>query len=134
MSAMTGTTFRIGRDQIDWFAQRAQARFGARMAPYLRAHYGDLVAELPSLEDWLRDRVAEALQGGVTEEPEVAQYVLVQLVLLPHDHAHDEWVESVMADRSLLAVGKVRRLVAEARGLGVARIEDVDFTHTLEGL
>ncbi len=106
------------------------------MTPYLRTHFADLVQGIPALDDWIAARVDEALHWDVKDEPVVAPAIRCSLrvALQRYGDVHDAWIASVMEDRYLLAVGKVRKLVAQAREHGLIDVDRVDFTNTLEGV
>lgn len=123
---------RIQQAQIEWFARKSQADFIARMAGWLREEHAASIESIRDLEGWLRRVVDRALASDVTNEPEVAQLMLLYMLVGLDSKEHAAWIDPVLRDRKLLAVGKMRKLVAEARTRGVERVDEIDITDTLE--
>jgi hypothetical protein len=123
---------RIHQAQIDWFAKKSQADFIGRMDAYLRETFPERARTLGDLPAWLRRVVDRALRAEVKNEPEVAQLMLFFLLVGLDDPEHRSWVDAILADKKLLAVGKARKLVAEARKRGIEDVDDIDITSTLE--
>lgn len=117
---------RILKEQMTVLAAQTRRRFVARMAAYLREHYPASVDELSraELEAWVSDAVAVAERYRVTMEPEVAQLVLLLLVLGVDADETAPWVREVLADRDLVGMGKVRTLarIARERAPGVESV------------
>jgi len=118
---------RILKEQMDTLAARTRNRFVAKMAAYLREHFAACVDEMSreQLDEWVGDAVAAAAKHGVTTEPEVAQLVLLFLVIGLDADETTPWAADTLRDRDLVGVGKVRRLAQLAREHGVAGVEDV---------
>lgn len=119
--------FRIRREQLEHFADRAREGFVAKMRAYLRDSFGEHVrgesdAELSA---WVREALACCERHGVDTEPEAAQLVLLYRVLGLDVHEREPWARDALLDRSLSPIGKVRRLVRGARDAGVPGLEEV---------
>lgn len=122
----------ITRDQVERFAEKDRADFLARMASYLRVHYADLLPAGVDLDAWLADGLRTSLRFGVDTEPEVAQLLLLFLVLGIDAPDRLPWVREVLRDRALLPIGKMRKLLALARANEIPAIDEVDVTTTQE--
>ncbi len=119
--------FRVRKDQMEWFARKARRSFVERMAGYLQEHFADCVDGLSpdDLRAWITGVVEKAERHGITTEPEVAQILLLFLVLGDDADETTPWVKEVLDDRELHGVGKVRRLVRRAREHDVPGIDEV---------
>jgi hypothetical protein len=118
---------RILKEQMDTLAAKTRSRFVAKMCAYLREHFAACVDEMSAdeLTEWVGDAVAAAEKHGVTTEPEVAQLVLLYLVIGLDADETTPWAAEALRDRDLVGVGKVRRLARLAREHGVAGVEEV---------
>ena len=119
--------FRIKKEQMDFFTEKTRRKFVDKMTAYLRANFPQKVRPMnaEALETWVTAGVAKANRYRVTTEPEVAQLLLLFLVLgADADEAHP-WVREVLVDRDLYALGKIRRLVRRARERGVVGLDEV---------
>jgi hypothetical protein len=118
---------RILNEQMDWFAQKARKEFVATMADYLEDNFSDCIDEMSraDLLTWVSDATRKAEQYGVTTEPEVAQLILLLLLLGVDADETTPWVKDTLSDGSLYAVGKVRKLVRLAREQGITGINSV---------
>mgnify|MGYP001220235211 FL=1 len=119
--------FRIRREQLEHFADRAREEFLAKMRAYLRESFAELVSAMndAELSAWLRDALGRCERFGVDTEPEAAQLVLLYLVLGLDAHEQYPWAREALEDPVLVPLGKLRRLVRAARAEGIAGIEDV---------
>jgi hypothetical protein len=119
--------FRVRKDQMEWFARKARRSFVERMEGYLREHFAASVDGMSpgDLSAWITEVVERAERHGVTTEPEVAQLLLLSLVLGADADETTPWVKEVLDDRELHGVGKVRLLVRRAREHRVTGIDDV---------
>lgn len=118
---------RILKEQMETLGARTRGRFVAKMSAYLREHFAACVDEMSAeeLDAWVTDAVAAAEKHGVTTEPEVAQLLLLYLVLGIDVEETTPWARDALRDRDLVGVGKVRRLAQLAREHGVDGVEDV---------
>jgi hypothetical protein len=118
---------RILKEQMTVLAAQTRRRFVARMAAYLRQHFTDSVDEMTreELESWVSDAVAVAERYRITTEPEVAQLVLLLLLLGVDADETTPWVKPVLRDPDLVGRGKVRALAAEARARDVPGVDEV---------
>lgn len=118
---------RILKEQMTVLAAQTRRRFVARMAAYLRQHFTDSVDEMTreELEAWVSDAVAVAERYRITTEPEVAQLLLLLLVLGVDADETTPWVKSILRDPDLVGRGKVRALAAEARARELPGVDEV---------
>ena len=128
--------FRIRREQLEWFARQDQIDFVRRMSPYLRDAFPELVMRITHepLEAWLERVIEKSLSLGIETEADIAQLALFWLLMGIDCEEREEWVRPILRDRELQPVGRLRRLVDEARLRGVKRVDDIDLTHTLEAV
>lgn len=119
--------FRIHEAQMEALGARTRARFVAMMTSYVEEHFAYLVdtTSRDELAAWVSDAVAVGERRGVTGEPEVAQLVLVLLVLGKDVEETSPWVAEVLANRDLMGIGKVRKIIRLALERGVEGLEDV---------
>lgn len=119
--------FRIHEPQVAHFARRMRRDFERRMASWLREAYADAFAEMGDDEvaSWVSAAIDKALQYGIRTEPEVAALMTMLLVLGLDADETTPWVREVLADRGLLAEGKVRTLGERARAHAVPGIDAV---------
>ncbi|UQA62014.1 hypothetical protein [Polyangium aurulentum] len=119
--------FRVRREQLDWFADKARRDFVGRMVGYLEEHYHDWVEEMSreDLSAWVSAATSKAERFKVVTEPEVAQLILLYLLLGVDADEEHPWVKETLTDRDLSGVGKVRKLVALARSYEIEGIDEV---------
>ena len=120
---------RIHEHQMARLRQSSRRDFVGRMVDYLRdAHASDVAAMPgPALEAWVSDGIDKAKGYGVTMEPEVAQLLLLLLVLgaeADTDEARP-WIREALTDENLVGIGKVRKLIHFARKHRVEGVEKV---------
>lgn len=119
--------FRIKRDQMEHFNTKTRTKFSRMLAEYLRAEFAEWVRDLdePALFGWVDACVEKADRYRVRTEPEVAQLVLLFLLLGSNADEELDWVGETLRHRDLEAVGKVRRLIAGARAREVEGLDAV---------
>lgn len=119
--------FRIKRDQMEHFNTKTRTAFSRMLATYLRESFAEWVVDLsePELFAWVDGCVTTCDKNRVRTEPEVAQVVLLFLLLGSSAADELEWFGTTLRHRDLQAVGKVRRLISEARRHGVEGLDAV---------
>jgi hypothetical protein len=119
--------FRIRRAQIDWFDDKTRRDFVAKISRWLADAYPECVANLSTRQrdGWVAACVIKAERYGVVMEPEVAQLLLVFLILGDDADERLGWVKDTLTNRDLVGVGKVRRLVEEARAQAIPGAESI---------
>lgn len=105
--------FVIHRDQVEGFATLRRAAFEGEAARILAARTG----REPSLEA-LRASIARALARHIENEPEVLQYVALELIAGGELSQRWPWAAEVLARSELLPIGKLRVLVRTATAHG----------------
>lgn len=129
MPGAEAAVLRILKEQMEALGARTRARFVERIADYLAEHFSASVAGMAraDVEAWVEAAVEKAARYGVTTEPEVAQLVLLFLVLGVDADETTPWVSEVLRDRQLAGIGKVRALSRVAREREIAgEIEGVE--------
>lgn len=116
---------RIGRTQLEHFANRQRTRFVRLMVDYMRAEFASRVASMDdaALEGWTRSALAKCERYGVVMEPEAAQLILLLLRLGIDADESEPWVHAALSGK-LAGIGKVRRLVNACRARGVPDLEE----------
>src|SRR5262249_5126995 len=78
-----GPLLRILKEQMEALGARTRGRFVNKIADYLQEHFAACFDEMSraDLEAWVEAGVDKAARYGVTTEPEVAQLLLLFLVL-----------------------------------------------------
>src|SRR5438045_7509584 len=96
---------RIREEQLAFFADKARKGFVATMADYLEDSFPECVDEMSreELVAWVSDATAKAERYGVTTEPEVAQLILLFLVLGLDADETMPWVKDTLSHRDLYA-------------------------------
>lgn len=119
--------FRVHEAQLAWFGDKARRDFVARIGAYLEQHFARCVRAMKHEEvlAWVSEATAKAERYGVTTEPEVAQLVLLFLVLGVDADETTPWVREALETPGLYPAGKVRRLVELARERGATGVEQV---------
>jgi hypothetical protein len=119
--------FRVHEAQLAWFGDKARRDFVARMSAYLERHFAQCVRQMTHEEvsAWVSEATAKAERYGITTEPEVAQLVLLFLVLGVDADETTPWVKEALDTRGLYPAGKVRKLVEAARERGATGVEQV---------
>ena len=127
--------FRIHEHQIEHFARRQRLDFERRMGDYLKEFYAGSLAGMTDDEiaQWVAAAIRKAVRYGIETEPEVAALMLLMLVLGVDLDETTPWAREVLADRRLLAEGKIKTLIALAREHRIEGIEDVVHGETDEG-
>jgi len=118
---------RIREDQMAHLGKRTQQRFITMMADYLRENFPLWVGPLPEekLVAWLEHALGKCERYGVTTEPEAAQFILLFVVLGADSDERLDWVKETLASRALQPIGKVKKLIADARARGTPGLEHV---------
>lgn len=116
---------RIGRAQLEHFANRQRARFVRLMADYLRSEFAARVASMDdaALEGWTRRALAKCERYDVVMEPDAAQLILLLLRLGVDADESEPWVRAALSGK-LAGIGKVRRLVGACRARAVPDLDD----------
>lgn len=111
---------RILSSQLEHLGLRSARGFTVRMAAYLREAYADETERLndAGLEAWVDRNVARAGRHAIDTEPEVAQYLLLCLLLGEDAPERLPWFRAPLDDTRLVAEGKVRALVRAVRAQG----------------
>ncbi|MFO0614739.1 MAG: hypothetical protein U0414_19285 [Polyangiaceae bacterium] len=119
--------FRIRRQQLDWFADKARRDYVERISTWLEQAYPECVGEMErgDLVDWVARTVAKCERYGVVMEEDVTQALLLFMVLGEDADEARPWVKQTLLDRDLLPGGRVRKLVELAMGEGIEGIEHV---------
>jgi hypothetical protein len=117
---------RIHEDQMARLGRRAREGFVTRMVDYLASAYGERVgSDRARLEKWVETAIGKAERWGVTYEAPVAQFMLLLLVLGDDADEKLPWVHEALGDAQLSGLGKLRKVVREARARAVPDIEQV---------
>ena len=124
---------RIRDEQMQHLAKRTKRRFVGMLEEHLRAHYTRWVAPMSDqqLRGWVEYALGKAELYGVTTEPEAAQLILLLLVLGVDADERLPWVKETLGSKTLAPVGKVKKLVAQARE---QRVEHVEHVIVYEGM
>lgn len=119
--------FRIKKEQMEFFNEKTRVAFRRRMTTYLRQSYGECVAEMSdgALDEWVDDVLRRAEKYRVRAEPDVAQLMLLFLVLGSDADERIDWVGEALSNRNLNGAGKIRRLVRLSRERDVEALETV---------
>lgn len=119
--------FRIRRQQLDWFADKARRDYVERISTWLGAAYPECVGEMEreDLADWVARCVAKCERYGVVMEEDVTQVLLLLMVIGEDADEERPWVKQTLTDRDLMPQGRVRKLVELAQAEGVQGIEHV---------
>jgi len=125
--------FRIRREQLDWFGEKTKREFVAKISAWLRDAYPECVGDLSSsaLEKWVGACVEKAEHYRVVMEPDVAQLILLFMILGIEADADLPWVKETLENRDLEGIGKVRRLIASARQNQIQGIESIVLESSL---
>jgi len=118
---------RISRNQFEQLAEKTRLNFVQMMNTYLHRHFAQWVRNTPDsdYETWVRVALKKCEYYAITTEPEAAQLILLFLVLgIDADEAMP-WVREVLADRDLLPIGKLRKLIRLARERRIDQIDAV---------
>ena len=124
--------FRIRREQLDFFADKTRRAYVEKMSAWLREAYPECVGAMSrgELETWVTAAVHKAESYRVVMETDVAQLMLLFMILGLDADERLPWLGETLARRDLEGIGKVRKLVAEAREKNVAGIESVVLEET----
>ena len=116
---------RFLRSQLEQLGQRSVRAFSARMSRYLRDAYRQETAGMSddALDAWAQRNVERAAARAIDTEPEVAQYLLLCLLLGEDAPDRLPWFRAALVDPALLAPGKVRALVRAARAEAVPELD-----------
>ncbi len=119
--------FRIRREQIDWFDEKGRREFVTRISAWLASAYPECVGDLSDRQrdDWVSACVSKAESYGVVMEPDVTQLLLIFMVLGFEADERLEWVKETLTNRDLVGLGKVRRIVDEARKQEIPGVESI---------
>lgn len=119
--------FRIRRQQLDWFADKARRAYVERISTWLVAAYPECVGEMErgDLTEWVARCVEKCERYGVVMEQDVTQVLLLLMVLGEDADETRAWVKQTLAERDLLPEGRVRKLVERAQAEGIEGIEHV---------
>ncbi|MBW2458711.1 MAG: hypothetical protein JRI68_29705 [Deltaproteobacteria bacterium] len=127
--------FRIRSAQMDRLGASTRERFVAMMCDYLRKYFPRWVGGLdePGLTAWVAAALDKADRYGVRTEPEAAQLIVLFIVIGLDADETKPWAEEILADDSLVALGKVRALVRLAREHEIAGVEQALVFPEMEG-
>lgn len=116
---------RILRSQLEQLGRRSAQGFTARIAGYLRDAFPREVERIGQdrLPAWVARNVGRAGEHAIDTEPEVAQYLLLCLLVGEDAPERLAWFRAPLDDEALVAAGKVRALVRAARAEDVADID-----------
>jgi hypothetical protein len=116
---------RFLRSQLEQLGRRSARAFAKRIAAFLRGAYPTETHGMSdeALDAWTQRNVERAAARGVDTEPEVAQYLLLCLLLGEDAPERLPWFRAPLADPALLAPGKVRALVRAARAESVPELD-----------
>jgi hypothetical protein len=119
--------FRIKKEQMEFFNEKTRAAFRRRMTSYLRESYAECVVSMSDaeLDAWVDEVLRKAEKHRVRAEPDVAQLMLLFLLLGSDADERHDWVADALSNRNLNGAGKVRRLVRFAREHDVDALESV---------
>ena len=119
--------FRIKKEQMEFFNEKTRLAFRRRMTTYLRESFAECVAAMSdaALDEWVDDVLRRAEKHRVRAEPDVAQLMLLFLLLGSDADERIDWVTEALSNRNLNGAGKVRRLVRFAREHDVDALESV---------
>jgi hypothetical protein len=118
---------RILKEQMEALGARTRTRFVQKITDYLLQHFKACFDEMSraDVEAWVGAGIDKAEKYGITTEPEVAQLLLLFLVLGLDADETTPWVAEVLRDRELVGLGKVRKLSREAREREIEGVESV---------
>jgi len=127
--------FRVRSAQMKRLGVPVRTRFVAMMCAYLREYFPRWVSDLdePALEAWVGSALDKADRYGVRTEPEAAQLILLFIVLGLDADETLPWVEEILSDDDLVAIGKVRALVRRAREHEVDGLDQALVFPEMEG-
>lgn len=119
--------FRILEHQMAFFVAQGRGEFVDRLTRYVENDYASWFEGMrhQEIRDWVEEAVLKSEHYGINTEPEVAQLVLLFMVLDIDADQTTPWVAEILKDRTLLPVGKVRTLIEMARDRSVEHIDDV---------
>jgi hypothetical protein len=119
--------FRIRREQLDFFGDRTRENYVAKMSAWLLDAYPECVGKLSNAElsDWVLASTKKAESYGVVMETDVAQLMLLFMILGLDADVHHDWMRVTLSRKDLVGVGKMRKLVSDARARNVAGIESI---------
>ena len=119
--------FRLTKAQLGWFDDKARKDFVERISGYLEQNFRDSVSGLSKdeLRAWVDGGVERALRFHIVDEPEVAQLILLHLVLGQSADETTPWVKETLEDEGLYPAGKLNKLIEQARERRVESIEQV---------
>jgi hypothetical protein len=122
--------FRIRKEQMDHFRNAGKARYIERVAEWVEeTHPGRFqYRSRAELAELVRLAVAKADAHGFQIELETTQLVLLLLHFGLDADERLPWFAEALNDRGLAAIGKARKLVAEARTHGAQDIDPIDIT------
>jgi hypothetical protein len=118
---------RIPRQQFELLAEKTRRDFVHMMDTYLRKHFPEWVRKMPDgdCEAWVRAALVKCERHAITTEPEVAQLMLLFLILGLDADESTPWVREILTDQDLLPIGKLRKLIRLARSQGLDRVDEV---------
>jgi hypothetical protein len=125
---------RIGEAQVRQFTELIQRDFVSMMTSYLRDNFPNWMEPLSDeeLRSWVELGLAAAERYEISHEPEVAQVILLFLVLGVDAGEATPWVSSILTNPDLAAAGKVRKLITTARSQRIEGIEHVIMYNDME--
>jgi hypothetical protein len=122
--------FRIRKEQLDHFRKAGKARYLERVVEWVDETYPGRFPyrSRAELAETVRQAVAKADAHGFEIELETTQLVLLLLHFGLDADERLAWFGDALNDRGLTAIGKARKLVAEARAHGAQDIDPIDIT------
>jgi hypothetical protein len=116
---------RILSSQLEHLGRSSARKFTRRIAAYLRASYPAETERFgdADLEAWVDRNVKRAARHAIDTEPEVAQYLLLCLLLGEDAPDRLPWFRAPLDNPKLVAPGKVRAIVRAARAGAVPRLD-----------
>lgn len=102
-------------------AQDTRQDFIERMAAYIERHFAERAPN--DLRPWLSATLDRCHRHAVADEPEAAQLILFMLVL-GLDTDRTPWIRAAL-EADLLPLGKLRRLLGDARQHGRSDLDEM---------
>jgi hypothetical protein len=95
--------FRIKKEQMEFFNEKTRLAFRRRMTTYLRESFAECVAAMSdaALDEWVDDVLRRAEKHRVRAEPDVAQLMLLFLLLGSDADERIDWVTEALSNRNL---------------------------------
>ena len=123
----------IRKEQLEALSERGSKRYAARLADYLERKFRPLLEDkgLRTTEATLRfaeEATTRAQSWRFEVELDTTQLALILLSFGMDAREKHPFVDEALADRDLAPIGKVRKILSEARALGHSGVDAIDIT------